>query len=554
MRLDDFKIWWKEKTAQVDLNLLIFLLLFLNVKLVVKLAAILFIYWRRFDLSFKFSFKNTGVSLFYPAMICIAVVNYFLYSLYSENNYSLLMITGIVFWVMCILSSHQITLFVKEGSLEKLNNALVLFFLINIAASLINISSILIEIRELNPYRYQGNYQKYFIGTGDYIRGITFDTSTTNALLNAFGLVYFLQRKKMLLSVACMVVLLLTGSNFTNLLIIACLIFLFIFRSNRDQKSIIVVQLMLLIVFMVNISPQNNNYSLNIVDKTLGRKKTVILKPTIEIPITAKPDSILNPVEQKVKFAKLYLDSVAQAPSLALVVSKPLTQIKKDSQPVFKPIIPKVNIHAPEYQHRQDSSEARMQAITYLNQIEKQAEAKSEKIDTVLRINQAPGKITAFKQLAGFLQQHPKKIFTGNGMGRFSSKLAFRATGLKIAGGYPARYIYVDENFKNNHLSVYLNYFGKDTGMHSIANSPNSFYGQLLGEYGIVGVICFLGLYVFFFAKRFFRLTYGLPVLFIMAGALVTEYWFEQLSIVVIFELMILLNRKELDEENLTKV
>jgi hypothetical protein len=51
-------------------------------------------------------------------------------------------------------------------------------------------------------------YQKYFIGTGDHIRGITFDTSTTNAVLNAFGIVYFLLRKQMVMALLCMAVLL----------------------------------------------------------------------------------------------------------------------------------------------------------------------------------------------------------------------------------------------------------------------------------------------------------------------------------------------------------
>jgi hypothetical protein len=542
MQLERLTIWVKEKMYKVDWNLLIFLLLFLHVKLAVKLAALVFIYWRRFDLSFKFSLKQPGLPFFYPAMIGIALVNFLVYGLFRDSHYSFLLLTGIIFWIMCILALHQVTLSVTQSSLEKLHNALLVFFVINAVASIVNIFSIIAEIGELNPYRYQGNYQKYFIGTGDYIRGITFDTSTTNAILNAFGLVYFLLRKKMVLSIICMLVLLLTCSNFTNLLIIACLVFLFIFRTNRDQKSIIMVQLSLVAVFMINVTPQNNTYSRYIIDKTVGVKEIITKKSTKEIPITQKPDSVLSKGERKTKFAQLYLDSLAR---LSLLETNKIHQ-KTDSQVYFKPVVFKINIHAPEYQHRQDSSEARLQAIAYLNLIEKQAEAKSQKIDTVLRINHPPGKLTAFKELYGFMKTHPIKLAIGNGMGRFSSKLAFRATGLKIAGGYPAAYTYVDEDFKNNHLSVYLNYFGRDSGMHSIANSPNSFYGQLLGEYGLVGVVCFVMLYVLFFAKGFTRLTYGLPVLIIMAGALVTEYWFEQLSVVVMFELLILLNRKEL--------
>jgi hypothetical protein len=74
------------------------------------------------------------------------------------------------------------------------------------------------EIGFINPYRYQGLYQKYFIGTGDFIRGITFDTSTTNAVISAAGIFYGICRRRIALSLCCMVVLLMTGSNFTNLL------------------------------------------------------------------------------------------------------------------------------------------------------------------------------------------------------------------------------------------------------------------------------------------------------------------------------------------------
>eukprot|EP01039_Chlorochromonas_danica_P015397 gene15397-18091_t len=45
----------------------------------------------------------------------------------------------------------------------------------------------MIDAHAINPFRYQGQYQKYFLGTGDYIKGVTFDISTTNAVINAFA-------------------------------------------------------------------------------------------------------------------------------------------------------------------------------------------------------------------------------------------------------------------------------------------------------------------------------------------------------------------------------
>ena len=553
MQRENIKIWIKENTAKVDWNLLIFLLLFLNVKLAVKLIGLVFMYIRRFDFSFRFSTKSGGMPYFYPAMIVIAIVNSMILSLYREHNYLILLMAGISFWVMSILALHQVSLTVSKTAIEKIHFTVLIFFALNALVSFGNLLSIMLEISEWNPYRYQGLYQKYFIGTGDYIRGISFDTSTTNALINAFAVVYFLSRKQMGMVLLCMLVLLLTGSNFTNLLMIACLLAFFLFRSNREQKSIIVVMLMMLVVFMTNISPQNNNYAINMMEKTFGRNGISNTKLIKEIPITEKPDSILTANERKVKFAKLYLDSMARVQnSMALLQLNTKSKMGIDTSTAFVPVIPKVNIHAPEYQHRQDSSEARLQAMAYLNEIELGSNAIV--IDTATRLNKPPGKITAFIELAGFMKEHPLRLLSGNGMGNFSSKLAFRATGLKIAGGYPSAYTYVGEDFRKNHLAVYLTYFGKDSGYHSIVNSPNSFYGQLLGEYGLVGITVFVLFYFLPFAKGFNKLTYGVPLLFILMSALVTEYWFEQLSIVILFELLILLNRREVSEQNTVNI
>jgi hypothetical protein len=85
----------------------------------------------------------------------------------------------------------------------------------------------------------------------------------------------------------------------------------------------------------------------------------------------------------------------------------------------------------------------------------------------------------------------PDKILLGNGMGNFSSKLAFRATGLGFAGGFPHKYVYINQAFMLNHLDLYLNFFSKNTGYHSLTNSPFSVYDQLWSEYGLLGLLAF---------------------------------------------------------------
>jgi O-antigen ligase len=91
---------------------------------------------------------------------------------------------------------------------------------------------------------------------------------------------------------------------------------------------------------------------------------------------------------------------------------------------------------------------------------------------------------------------------------------------------------------------VYLDFFARDSGDHSISNSPGNVYAQLAGEYGIIGLACFAGLYLFYFTGRKTLRGYGFPVLLLLAGAFMADYWFEQLSVVPMAELLLLLNMK----------
>jgi hypothetical protein len=111
---------------------------------------------------------------------------------------------------------------------------------------------------------------------------------------------------------------------------------------------------------------------------------------------------------------------------------------------------------------------------------------------------------------------------------------------MHIAGGYPSRFAYINEAFLNNHFRLYLDYFSKDIELQSLVNSPNSVYAQVSAEYGLAGVISFIVFYLFYFAKRAGRYSYGWPLLLLVLGAMATDYWFEHLSIIILFELMML--------------
>lgn len=522
----------------IDWPLLVFLLLFLNVKVIVKLAAIGFIYFFRPSFKFGFSWKQSRLPLFYLCVILIGLLNYFLTGGFKNINYTIAFSVGILFWLLSILSIHQVKLSVEQSPKANVYKSLFIFFMLNVTVSGIQLLRIIIETGEWNPYTYQGLYQKYFIGTGDYIKGITFDTSTTNAVLNAFGVFFFLIRKQFAAMLLCMTALLLTCSNFINLTVLLVFIYSLFFQSSRAQKSMITVCFVMLVLFMAKVSPQNNDYAMRTFEKIfkgkVSKKNTIL--PT---PVELRPDSTLTEDEKKYKFAKLQIINAAvleqaknNKPDLAALIA-------------VRPKVPVANIHSAPFQHKQDSSAARLQVISFAMHIGRDTSTQ--------RINaqKLPGKLLAVKQTFNYLSSHPEKIFLGAGIGNFSSKLAFRTTGLQVAGGYLEKYLYVNDDFRNNQLAIFLDYFGKDSGFHSITNSPNNVYVQLLAEYGVAGLLSFFIFYGWFFAKGAKRNSYAIPVLLVVGSALFVEYWFEQLSVLVVFELLMFMHKKEVQEASI---
>jgi hypothetical protein len=521
--------------GQIDWPLLVFLLLFMNVKLYIKVIAILFIYSFRFNFNFGFKFRNSRLPLFYVAVMIISFFNLILYRLYPDFHYDLVFLTGLFFWLLCILAIHQLKLSVDTVKPHILNNTLVIFFMINALVSIINIAVIIAETGALNPFLYQGLFQKYFIGTGDYVRGIFFDTSTTNALINAFGLVFFLTRKRLIMALVCTVILLLTGSNSTNFLLIIVLIYLFIFQSTRNQKSIISICFFLLILFLAKVSPQNNNYVLGMIKRDFSRVERLPVPPISSMPSITKLETDLRHKEQQI--AESFMDSVKKNSQNQI---QPVSGLLNIADPFWRPTLPQPDINSREYQSSQDTSNILRELLQYI---------KKQNMDSLVWgrkynwDNQA-GKLIAMHQTIGFFQQNPSKLLTGTGIGNFSSKLAFRATALKIAGGYPAKFQYISQGFRLNHFALFLYYFTKPVESHSIVNTPDSVYDQLIGEYGITGLIAFFFLYIGFFTKLIKRHTYAIPLLILLMGAFCLGYWFEQLSIVLIFELLLLIDPK----------
>jgi len=475
----------KKYFRTLDWPLLLFLIFFLNVKLYIKALAVI--------MAVCFTWKRRGALRsgqgmwwrFYPVMILLALINAGLsirsMSLPAWMAFGL----GCVYWGLAMLAAWQVLVFVQRGDRERLHGTVSFLFLLNAGIMLVSFVRICIQAGVLNPYNYEGEHRRFFISTGDMITGIGLDSSVTAALISAFGVLYFLYRGRRGLSLLCYVTILLATSNMTNYLLGFVLVIAFLFYSDRLQKSMIIIFFGLMVVFAAKVSPSNQQYAHNLLGRLEGKNEYV------------EPVPIPN------------------AKWTEFVEGNRVTQ-KEDKMHSFMSGL---------YPPGQEDSIKRQY--------------------TAWRMS---GRLIAWQELYRFFREHPSRLLLGTGMGNFSSQLAFRTTGLGIEGSYPARYAYIHPFFRQNYLFIYLYYHARDEGQHSVINKPDSVYGQLLSEYGLIGAGCFVILYLAAFGGRLWKRSarsYGLPLLLLMAGAFFTEYWFEQLSVVVLFELLMLLDPSE---------
>jgi hypothetical protein len=517
---------FRDQAGQVDFSLLLSLLLLCHVKLAVKAIALAWILFHHRAYLKTLLQKPISFPLFYPAIMLIGACSALVAGRFGETNYGWSFLWANAWWLAAGLASAGMFLFAKRLSANMLWKTIELFLLLNVCASLVQLAAIIIETGALNPYRYQGNFQKYFINTGDYIKGISFDTSTTNAVLCAAGVLVSVQRGRWWITIACLLGLVLTASNAVNMLLLGCMAFLFIFRSNRMQKSVLALCCLPMIIFWARVSPQNTNYLSDTLAKLTGSQTAAAAKP-VPAPVIERPLTI---EEQREAWARHCIDSISTVPfqktdALAAVAPAPVLTLPQDS------------IHTPRFQHRDDTNAVRSRWIDYTNEHISAARR-------VALVSHGPGKWLALRQTAAWLRNNPARIITGAGPGCFSSKLAFKTTGLGMAGSYPQRLEYIQPAFAENHLALYLSYFTASEKLHSVVHSPNSVYDQALSEYGLMGIASLLFLYFGFFVKRYRKLRYSLPVLGLLFALFAMDYWLEQLSIVPFFELLFFMELK----------
>lgn len=543
--------WLNKQLRTYDWKLLVFLILVLNVKLVVKLLAIVLcsILYRK-EISLSDFFKNRSGWL-YISMIIIGGLNFIFQIKSVQLPYIIVTGTGVLFWVMSLMAVYLSKLFIEKADVVKLEKTITLFFILHSFLIFANLLQIIWITGNLNPYTFKGFNQKYYLSTGDSIFGITFDSPVTTATIAAFGVLFFLYRSRLFLSIISMLSLLIMFSNLTNIFLLVVLVFVFMFRSSLVQKSMIFIYMVLSILFISKVSPQNNEYVVSFVYKLIG--KAYYLPPVKIITnddLKHMPDSVLSYNQRRQKVGLLYIDSLN---GIQFSKSeKNLTErdsVEQDKKEVFanKKLIPRdtgiVKAKRIFNEYRPTAAVAAKESRFAEFLKERLTQIENDSLHTLYDWEK-PGKEIAYKETFTFLKTHRLKALFGAGIGNFSSRIAFKSAALDIAGAYPVKYRYIHPLFLLNHLYIYLTYHAQWQIKHSAANTPDSVYNQILGEYGLVGLVCFILFFGWFYLKRSIALSFAFPLVAFLLAAFLVEYWFEQLSIVILFEVLFLVDLK----------
>jgi len=472
--------------------LLFFLLIFTIDKIVLKFAGIALLFLLHPDFKFR---RNIGrIPLFYMLLLMLEVVKFLLMNRDFSNGHTVTFLVGSLFWIISFLALHSFRSIAAEIGEARMFNTLRAFFLINAGISFLNILMAMIRSGSLNPYLMADT--NFGNSTGDLIKGLFLGPSYINMMINSFFIFYFLYKDKTLMAFVAMIVALLTTTNFANLILIPVLIACFFFNKQRKVRFSIAAFCLLFVIFYAFASPNNFRY---LRDSLFATKKQQ--QELIAYEKKAMIEEIKDSLESKMK---------------------------------AKPASPGNDL---------TYSSARVNDMLKADH--------SVIADSQVALIGKFGKVQSFKETGRYLLTSPGAFTFGAGMGCFSSFLALRMSGVnKEEGSRLFTYLppYISPEFRKNHYQLFKTIYSLPREFHSAKHFPNSFVNQLFGEYGLAGALLFLFTYVLFFAKHFRRLTYGKYLLFLLGGFLLFDYLFEYLSVVSVFELLMLCDLRNVKE------
>lgn len=506
---------------RTDPILALFLFLVTNYRFSFKILAIVAIYIYRPN----FKFRRNGIFWFYSGIIALSLFNLLAVSNDLSAAHSTVVLAACLIWLACLLTFHQIDLFVTENPVSKIVNTLKLLVIINLLFSIFDLAGVMLATHTINPYT-QIAPPPYGISSGDLIGGVFGEMHLVNMSISAFLLVFFLYRKEVLFALLNTIPFLLTGSNLGTLIVVTLLLCIFVFRNSLIIRYQVLFSLAVVAVFYIKVTPDNLSYFQKTFSKQLHSGEPISSSEGKPAPASHQPK------EEEIKRKKIaqYLSYTRRDKALPKTDSVYYLKMEKlKEEDVWKQ-------KRDDYTHYiKDSIQAAK------NRDRKFAFGKLKKFNFDAR----SGKRISFDQVSGYMQSDPKHLLFGSGPAGFSSRLAFIVSGIigdsRILMALP---YYENPVFTQNHKAIfhYLQYL--DDEYHSITNLPFSWYAELLGEYGLTGTLLFVISYLGFFIYKFRWLRVGRVLLVMILAFFLFDYWFQRLSVMVLFELILLLDVK----------
>lgn len=495
-----------ELAKKINFTLLVLLLVFTIDKVAIKFAGIALLYLLNPDFSFRSKLRQ--LPLFYLLIIGLEVVRFFLLNKDFSTGHSVTVIVGCLFWFMSFLAIFQIRSVLDTERMDVIENTILVFFWVNVAFSLAQLVYSMIDDNAINPYT--SNNIRYGTSTGDRITGIFLAPSYINMMVNSFFVFYFSFRKQFLFGFFAILIVVLTTSNFANIILAAVLVLCIIFKNGRSIKLTLAGYFLFFLFFYFFIAPGNLIYLKNSI--WAGKKQ--------QNEIIAYQKEVNKPVVDSTSFHKNKnnLPANTQGSEEIAGVNKvkysaeKIDQLLKDTSVIYNPgPAPPVNL------------------------------------------NNRYGKVMAFRETVHYITSGIRPFLFGAGIGSYSSFLAQRMSKLNMNQGsrfFQRLPIYIAPEFKKDHYQIFKTIYSLPLVFHSIKHFPNSFVNQLFGEYGVTGAILFLIFYVLFFTRHFNTLSYGRYLILLLGGFLLFDYLFEYLSVVVIFELFMLIDIQTVKKNN----
>lgn len=475
-------------SVHIDLPFILFLLAISPSKVYLKAVALVIIFALRPKFDFSILKK---IPLFYPLILLLATIQFFFFNSDFSTDHFIVFFVGCIYWFFCYAYLYQTWIFVNENTFEKINKSLGLFVIINAIVCFYNYFDICLRAHTFFPFlQYPGDFGA---STGDYIQGIFGVPSYLNSIINSLFALYFLKHKKIALFFLSSFILLLTFANIINLIFIGILIVYAVFLNDNRRRMYIALNLLLCLSMYKFVSPDNYNY----VRKTIGLSVNDEIEIMPEVVIASPKDTSLQAnAPTTVKYVN---DSSAAKQKILMIDRAQLFHKNYDEFKTYHPV----------------------------------------------DIKSSPGKKIALVQTAKFLKENPSKAIFGAGMGNFSSRLAYQFSGRDSSRLFMRLPKYCSGYYFQNNLLIYDSMRQLPTEYHSIKHFPNNFLSQLLGEYGVLGLLIFVVFYVYYFFKRAHNKVFIVLLIGCIGSYLMLDYFFEFLNVMVIFELICLIEAKK---------